>query len=1124
MHRNAAPPAAPASPPAPWSPPRCSPRAARRGVAFATTLVSALALLAPGAHAGGPSAPDVVRLAGPDRFSTAAAVSATTFDAGVDVAYVATGEGYADALAGGPLAARHGAPILLVGRDAVPAATTQELQRLRPGRIVVFGGPAAVSEAVIEELAAIPEGGATRLAGASRFATATAISAAGFPDGADTVLVATGEGYADALAGGPVAARAAAPILLVRPDAVPEETAAELDRLGPARIDVLGGDAAISEGVLDALRAHAGDVRRLSGADRYATAVAVTGDAFEAAGRVFLATGEGFADALAGVPAAAAAEAPILLTRTACMPDVVRAEIERLAPEELVVLGGPAAVSDDAAARMTCEVVPPPTFAVDDAVQPEEERLPPLADGAPRRLVRIEDELGNGFDFVEDELLLVTDDAAALATFLERWDGTVLEEVELEGHPTTYLVRIDPNRADAATLASDVRALDPLSRGAHAASSDTALQLLAAGASEAADGATVGVNFVVRGEHHGQFIDGVSTEAPTTSAEVNAFNWTYMSNGSIQDFGVTRAWQLLEVGGRLDRDVGVMIIDGGFASSDGDFPPGVGGNGQANPINCSSGNACPWHGTQVAQTAGGSADNGWGTAGSGAPVADLSFWVNDGGALDVINGIVVATYRGIDVVNVSSSANFPAGLGWVASPLSAATLAAFLLDTLVVASAGNDGADVDDEDCLFGGCWEENLRVPCEAAQVLCVGGLAVDSLTKAPNSAFGRRSCGNPLCDVEIFGPYTVYVGSDPDAPANARRSVNGTSFSAPFVAGVAALVFAADPGLGAEDVRAILLDTANRSPDTKVSRVIDAEEAVRAALGPVGTAVDLLSPAAGLTLQYGTTSLDLRALAVDDEDGCCQFAWTSSIDGSLGIGGANTWTPGAPGSHTVTVTGTSPDGSRDSDSVVVRALNAPPSAAISVPTAGQTFLTGASYKLRGSGTDPNQSFVRCPSLRWTSSVPEDVGFGTTACQPVVSFASAGPRTITLTVTDDHGLTATRTVDVVVEDPPPEHPPFVEITSPDHGASLYVDDEHTLEAEVHQAAAGGALTVEWRSRYNGQEHILGTTNPLQWTPNQQYPNGCEAFYDNVELLFTATDELGTTTDSIVVDLQGMVC
>jgi len=192
----------------------------------------------------------VDRFAGADRFGTSAAVSAAVFAPGVPV-FAATGGNFPDALAGGAAAGVAGGPVLLVAED-VPAAIAAELDRLGSDSVTVLGGEQAVSAGVAERLGA---SGAevTRLSGADRFATAAAIADAAFPDGADTVYVATGAAFADALAGTPVAALSGAPVLLVTSDDVPTATAGALDRLDPASVVVLGGTAAVSDDVAAAV-------------------------------------------------------------------------------------------------------------------------------------------------------------------------------------------------------------------------------------------------------------------------------------------------------------------------------------------------------------------------------------------------------------------------------------------------------------------------------------------------------------------------------------------------------------------------------------------------------------------------------------------------------------------------------------------------------------------------------------------------------------------------------------------------------------------------------------------------------------------------------------------------------
>lgn len=197
----------------------------------------------------------VTRLSGLDRYATAAAISEATFSPGVPVAYVATGLNFPDALAGGPVAALAGGPILLVG-STVPQATKTELTRLNPGKIVILGGIGAVSSAIQTELAGYTAGTVTRLWGLDRYATAAAVSADSFLPGVPVVYVATGANYPDALAGGPAAAFAGGPVLLVGQDSLPTATALELLRLSTQRIVVLGGTGAVSESVRSQLAGY----------------------------------------------------------------------------------------------------------------------------------------------------------------------------------------------------------------------------------------------------------------------------------------------------------------------------------------------------------------------------------------------------------------------------------------------------------------------------------------------------------------------------------------------------------------------------------------------------------------------------------------------------------------------------------------------------------------------------------------------------------------------------------------------------------------------------------------------------------------------------------------------------
>ena len=191
----------------------------------------------------------VERWSGSDRYGTAVAVSREAFDPGVPVAFIAYGRDFPDALSGAPAAAKNKGPILLVEKNSIPASVKAELQRLQPGKIVVLGGKGVVSESVRNELAKLSQGGAKRWSGTDRFATSASISSQTFAPGVEKVYIANGAGFPDALAGGPVAGKNGAPILLVRKDTIPDATQTELKRLRPKEIVIIGGTGVVSRDV-----------------------------------------------------------------------------------------------------------------------------------------------------------------------------------------------------------------------------------------------------------------------------------------------------------------------------------------------------------------------------------------------------------------------------------------------------------------------------------------------------------------------------------------------------------------------------------------------------------------------------------------------------------------------------------------------------------------------------------------------------------------------------------------------------------------------------------------------------------------------------------------------------------
>jgi hypothetical protein len=114
--------------------------------------------------------------------------------------------------------------------------------------------------------------------------------------------------------------------------------------------------------------------------------------------------------------------------------------------------------------------LPPPTVSEDTSLKPAKPSLPALEDGAPRPLATVRDAKGNQADFVENELIVSTDDTAALNAFVARWQGVVLKTFDpapagLTGVPKQHLVRVKVDSAETGRLSADLRAMDKDSRG-----------------------------------------------------------------------------------------------------------------------------------------------------------------------------------------------------------------------------------------------------------------------------------------------------------------------------------------------------------------------------------------------------------------------------------------------------------------------------------------------------------------------------------------------------------------------------------------------------------------------------------------------------------------------------------
>ncbi|XKH50436.1 cell wall-binding repeat-containing protein [Chryseomicrobium palamuruense] len=175
-----------------------------------------------------------------------------------------------------------------------------------------------------------------RIAGDTRYVTSVQVSKEGWTT-ANTVVLASGENFPDALAGGPLAKNLDAPILLTKKGSLPSEVLAEIKRLGAKKVVILGGTGSVAATVETALRKADLSIDRIAGENRYQTAEKIAERL--PASKAVVANGANFADSLAVAAAAAEQGMPILLTQK----DKVSFTKKH---STYTVIGGTAAVSD----------------------------------------------------------------------------------------------------------------------------------------------------------------------------------------------------------------------------------------------------------------------------------------------------------------------------------------------------------------------------------------------------------------------------------------------------------------------------------------------------------------------------------------------------------------------------------------------------------------------------------------------------------------------------------------------------------------------------------------------------------------------------------------------------------
>ncbi|MDU5363362.1 MAG: cell wall-binding repeat-containing protein, partial [Finegoldia magna] len=249
------------------------------------------------------------RIAGKNRYESAAQISREQFTNAKKV-IVVNSQKYADALSATTLSdGRYS--ILYTEKDSLPTATRNEIQRLNPIEVYLLGGKQSISDG-IENILKKYANKVTRIAGKDRYETSAKVAAM---SNKKNIVIASGENFSDPLYASSYAYSNNAKILLSSGKTLSRETRDYLlrNKSKIGNVTVVGGGKSISSSTVRYIQSVTGkNVGRISGRNRYEGSVKVANSMNKS--KVFIASGEDFADALAISPLAQKLNAPILLS------------------------------------------------------------------------------------------------------------------------------------------------------------------------------------------------------------------------------------------------------------------------------------------------------------------------------------------------------------------------------------------------------------------------------------------------------------------------------------------------------------------------------------------------------------------------------------------------------------------------------------------------------------------------------------------------------------------------------------------------------------------------------------------------------------------------------------------
>ena len=273
----------------------------------------------------------VTRISGKDRITTSVEISKSAYTTSENVV-LASGFNFADALSAGQLASALDAPLLLSSQDKLDSQTKSEIERLKAKKVFVVGGDNAISKTGIDTTLKSEKIDVTRLEGQDRYSTSQKVMEKTKEIiNPEYLLIASGKNFPDALAATGFFVNHKSVMVLSDGLTYPQSNLKEIAIGGKNQLPLKGFKG-----------------KRVSGKDRYETALEIAKLSFDKNNNAILASGQVFADSLSAVSLTKKHNAPIILTQSDSLTENAK---KYLNGKNVFIVGGEKTVVNDILTR-----------------------------------------------------------------------------------------------------------------------------------------------------------------------------------------------------------------------------------------------------------------------------------------------------------------------------------------------------------------------------------------------------------------------------------------------------------------------------------------------------------------------------------------------------------------------------------------------------------------------------------------------------------------------------------------------------------------------------------------------------------------------------------------------------